>query len=144
MNWNKWNCGRNKSFPNHLLFTLGWAGSTLTSTRMDLLNPTLGKDASHLCLISTWPKKECTIVCMITWASLKNCMSTHAYYALLRVHQPMKGEGGGFLLNPKRRLFVGGTNTHTMVHSSLSQVLIWQEWEASLPDVGLSKFVWWE
>ena len=29
--------------------------------------------------------------------------------------------------------------THTMVHSSLGQVLIRQGWEASLPDVGLSK-----
>ena len=31
--------------------------------------------------------------------------------------------------------------THTMVHHSLSQVLIRQEWEASLPNVGLNKFV---
>ena len=29
--------------------------------------------------------------------------------------------------------------THTMVHHSLGQVLIKQGWEASLPDVGLSK-----
>ena len=31
--------------------------------------------------------------------------------------------------------------THTMVHNSLSQVLIRQEWEASLLNVGLNKFV---
>ena len=31
--------------------------------------------------------------------------------------------------------------THTMVHHSLGQVLIKQGWEASLPDVGLSKSV---
>ena len=31
--------------------------------------------------------------------------------------------------------------THTMVHISLSQVLIRLGWEASLPDVGLNKFV---
>ena len=27
---------------------------------MNLLNPTSGRDASHPCLISLWPKEECT------------------------------------------------------------------------------------
>ena len=31
--------------------------------------------------------------------------------------------------------------THIMIHHSLGQVLIRQGWEASLPDVGLNKFV---
>ena len=33
---------------------------------------------------------------------------------------------------------------HTMVHPSLAQVLIRQEWEASLPNVGLSNLCGWE
>ena len=57
--------GRNESFPNQILFVLGWAGSTLAPTRADLLNPTLGRDASHPCLISTWPKEGCIIVCVM-------------------------------------------------------------------------------
>ena len=32
---------------------------------MDLLNPTSGRDVSHPCLISTWPKEWCTTVCVI-------------------------------------------------------------------------------
>ena len=59
--------------PNQVLFTLGCARIDLRPTHTNLLNPTLGRDASYPCLISLWPK-----------------------------------EG----------------------------------WEASLPDVGLSKFVW--
>ena len=43
---------------------LRWARLTLAPTRMDLLNPTLGRDASHPYLISTLPKKGCTIVCL--------------------------------------------------------------------------------
>ena len=58
----------------------------------NLFNPTSGRDASHPCLISTWPKEGCTM-------------------------------------------------THTMVHLSLGQVLIRQGCEASLPNVGLNKFV---
>ena len=30
-----------------------------------LLNPTLGRDASHPCLVNTWPKEGCTIVCVM-------------------------------------------------------------------------------
>ena len=58
--------GRNKSFSNQVLSTLGWAGSTLAPTRKDLLNPTSKRDASHPCLISTWPKEGCTILCVCT------------------------------------------------------------------------------
>ena len=57
-------CKRNESFPNQVLFTLGWVGSTLAPTRTNLLNPTSGKDASHPCLINTWSKEDCTIVCV--------------------------------------------------------------------------------
>ena len=112
-------CGRNESFPNQVLSALGWAGSTLAPTRTNLLSPTLGRDTSHPCLISIWSKKLCTIVCVITWASLKNYTCTHAHYALLQVHRSTKGEGGGFPLNPKRRLFVGGTNLSPIRYCSL-------------------------
>ena len=60
----KHSCGRNESFPNQVLFALRMrrgADATLTN----LFNPTSGRDASHLCLISTWPKEGCTIVCVI-------------------------------------------------------------------------------
>ena len=62
-NNNNYNCGRNESFPNQVLFALKMnqgADATLTN----LFNPTSEKDASHPCLISTWPKEWCTIVCV--------------------------------------------------------------------------------
>ena len=65
------NCGRNKSFPNQVLFALGM-GRGVDATLTNLFNPTLGRDASHPCLISTWPKEGCIIVCVYR-ASLKNC-----------------------------------------------------------------------
>ena len=43
--------------PNQVLFTLGCARINLRPTHMNLLNPTLGRDASYLCLISLWPKE---------------------------------------------------------------------------------------
>ena len=58
-------CGRNKSFSNQVLFALGMdrgADTILTN----LFNPTSRRDAFHFCLISTWPKEGCTIVCVIT------------------------------------------------------------------------------
>ena len=60
-----WDCGRNEFFPNYVLFVLGM-GRGADATLTNLFNPTLGRDASHPCLISTWPKKGCTIVCVIT------------------------------------------------------------------------------
>ena len=74
-------CGRNESFPNHVLFVLGM-GRRANATLTNLFNPTSGRDASHPCLINTWPKEGCTIVCVMR-ASLKNCACTH--YALLRL-----------------------------------------------------------
>ena len=44
-------CGRNESFPNQVLFALGWAVLTLAPTRTSLFNLTLGRDSSHPCLI---------------------------------------------------------------------------------------------
>ena len=43
------------------------------------------------------------------------------------------------LINGDR--FIPPMITHTMLHYSLGQVLIRQGWEASLPNVGLSKSV---
>ena len=51
-------CGRTFVLtPNQVLFTLGCARIDLRPTHMNLLNPTLGRDASYLCLISLWPKE---------------------------------------------------------------------------------------
>ena len=98
-------CGRNKSFSNQVLFTLGWVGLTFALTRTNLLNLTSGRDNKgrrrlewHR-LLGPFPKQT-----IPDWGN--NC-SSHI--------------------------------THTMVHSSLGQVLIRQGWKASLPDVGLSK-----
>ena len=57
------NCGRNESFPDQILFTLRM-GRGADASLTNLFNPTSGRDASHPCLISTWPKEECTIVCV--------------------------------------------------------------------------------
>ena len=56
-------CGRNESFPNQVLFALG-IGREADAILKNLFNPTSGRDASHPCLISTWPKEGCTIVCV--------------------------------------------------------------------------------
>ena len=69
-------CGRNKSFHNQvLLFALGMDQGA-DATLMNLFNPTSGRGVSHPCLISTWPKEWCAIVCVM-WASLKNCACMH-------------------------------------------------------------------
>ena len=70
------NCGRNKSFPNQVLFALGM-GRGVDATLTNLFNPTLGRDASHPCLISTWPKEGCIIVCCDL--GIMNRYSTSAY-----------------------------------------------------------------
>ena len=111
-------CGSNESFQNQVLFALRM-GRRTDATLTNLFNFTSGRDTSHLCLISTWPKEWCTIVCVIMWASLKNCTSHHMHYALLRVHRLTKGEGRGFPLSPKRYLFVGGTNLSLIRYCSL-------------------------
>ena len=109
------------------MFALRWAGLTLAPTCMNLLNLTSRRDASHPCLISTWLKKGCTVVCVINLC---------------------RWEQGSTLPIPKRTILDWGKicsshkKAHTTVHHSLVQVLIRQGWEASLPDVGLSKFVW--
>ena len=56
-------CGRNESFPNKVLFALGM-GQGADATLTNLFNSTSGRDASHPCLISTWSKEGCTIVCV--------------------------------------------------------------------------------
>ena len=93
-----------------------------------LLNPTLGRDVSHSYLISTWPKEGCTIVCVM-WASFKNCACMHyALFCLGSTLWKQKGEGGGFPLNPKRHLFVGGTNL-----SSIRYYSLWEWVEKAMP-----------
>ena len=119
-------CGRNESFSNQVLSTLGWARSTLTPTRMDLFNLTSGRDASYPYLISTWPKEGCTIVC---GASLKNCVCMHYCTPLVGPSAlNQKGEGGGFSLNPKMHLFMGWTNLSPIRYCSL-----WEWAEESIP-----------
>ena len=72
-------CERNESFSNQVLFALGM-GRGADATLTNLFNPTSGRDASHPCLISTWPKEWCTIVCVIMggtnlspFMSITNC-----------------------------------------------------------------------
>ena len=70
----------------------------------------IGRDASHPCLISLWLKEGCTIVCVIMWARIRSAhwlvCTTHSFTYDLMGNS--KGEGGGFPLNPKMHLFVGG------------------------------------
>ena len=67
-------CGRTfVSASNQVLFALGRVRIDLRPTRTNLLNPTLGRDVSHPCLISLWPKERCTIVCV---NSLHSCSSS--------------------------------------------------------------------
>ena len=53
------------SNPNQVLFSLELVAWGIGLILKVLLNPTSGRDASHPCLISTWPKEECTIVCVM-------------------------------------------------------------------------------
>ena len=50
--------------PIRYCLSLGWARIDLRPTCMNLLNPTLGRDASYPCLISFWLKEGCTVVCV--------------------------------------------------------------------------------
>ena len=85
------------SNPNQVLSSSELAARDAGLILKVLLNPTLGKDASHPCLISTWPKEGCTIMCVIPEKVSKtavHCM----HYAL--------GEGG---LIPKRTILDWGS-----------------------------------
>ena len=116
------------SNPNQVLSSSELAARGTGLILKVLLNPTLGRDVSHLYLISTWPKEWCTIVCVM-WASLKNYACMH--YALFRLGSTLwkqKGEGGGFPLNPKRHIFVGGMNLSPIRYYSL-----WEWVEEPMP-----------
>ena len=95
-------------------------GREANATFTNLFIPTSGRDTSHPCLISTWPKEWCTIVCVISFPN-------QVLFAL------GMGWGANATLT---NLF-----NSTMVHPPLGQVLIRQRWKASLPDVELNKFV---
>ena len=83
-------------YPKKKLFALD-SGVTL----MDLFNPTLGRDASHFCLISIEPKEGCTNHVWY-WARLKNyelCMIALPYF--------FKSRGRwGFPLKPQKAHFL--------------------------------------
>ena len=53
------------SNPNKVLFSLELVAWGVGLILKILLNPTSGRDVFHHCLISTWPKEECTIVCVM-------------------------------------------------------------------------------
>ena len=108
---------RESKNPIRYRLSLGWVRTDLRLIRTNLLNPILGRNASHPCLISLWLKEGCTIVCV--------SRSLPIPYLI----------GGRDESSPTKWI------THTTVHPSLDQKLIRQGWEASLPDVGLSKFV---
>lgn len=79
-NNNNW--GRNKSFPNQVLFALGM-GWGADATLMNLFNPTSGRDASHPCLINTWP---------MVHSSLGQVLVSRGVHGSVRV---------GFMPNPR-------------------------------------------
>ena len=87
----------------------------------DLLNPISGRDASHSCLISLWPIKG---IVRFGWQSLRH-VRQHA--------SPLQTTCASSFWDLLYYTCV------VVVHSSLGQRLIWHEWEASLPNVGLSK-----
>ena len=78
--------------PNQVLFSSELAARDTGLILKVLLNPMLKRDASHPCLISTWPKKGWTIVCVIPEQVSKT--------AVHRMHYAL-GEGG---LIPKRTI----------------------------------------
>ena len=51
--------------PNQVLSSSELAARDAGLILKVLLNPTSGRDASYSCLISTWPKEGCTIVCVM-------------------------------------------------------------------------------
>ena len=68
------------SNSNQVLFSSELAAQGVGLILKVLLNPTLGGDASHPCLISTWPKEGCTIVCVITLEKYyTKCNTLHTF-----------------------------------------------------------------
>ena len=60
------------SNPNQVLFSSELAARGAGLILKVLLN-LMGRDASHLCLISTWPKEGCTIVC-VNLSPIRYCL----------------------------------------------------------------------
>ena len=91
-------CERNESFPNQILFALGMARGT-DATLTNLFNSTLGRDASHPYLISTWPKEGCTIVYVII-EQVSKTVAHRMHYALLSKSNKLAGGRWGFSFKP--------------------------------------------
>ena len=80
-------CERNEYFPNQILFALEM-GQGVDATLTNLFNPISGRDASHLCLINTWPKEECTIDISprYTWLRKYSLLSRHLCLYMMSEH----------------------------------------------------------
>ena len=111
----------------------------LHPTRMNLLDPTSGRDTSHLCLINLWPKEWYTVVCVCVHVSKnKICTSTRMHYALLHVRPHGRSERGrwGFPLKPQKAHF------HTCYSTPFLRPKAYKARVGGVsPLVGLSKFV---
>ena len=89
--------GRNESIPNQVL----------SSSEMALSFSSQGFAQSHI------GERRLPHMCS---SGLKNCHMPVC--SALGWHQPQRSsprEGGGFPLNPKRRIFVGGTNLSPII-----------------------------
>ena len=72
----------------------------------NLFNPTMGRDASHPCLISTWPKEGYIIVCVITEQGSKTTAHRMHYALLSKFTKVVEGKVG-FPLKPQNAPFCG-------------------------------------
>ena len=73
--------------PNQVLFSSELAARGIGLILKVLLNPISGRNVSHPCLISTWPKEWCTIMCMIV--GHKNLGKVHVPHVVSMVEEPI-------------------------------------------------------
>ena len=114
-----WSCGRVSCLSPQLAGIIRF-GSYLP----DLFNPTSGRDASHMCLISLSPRHMCTTT---TQCGRVSCISPQLEGIVCF------GSCLTDLFNP--------TSGRDTSHMCLGHKLIRHMWEASLPNVGLNKSV---
>ena len=85
--------------PNQVLFSSELAARDTGLILKVLLNPMLKRDASHPCLISTWPKKGWTIVCVIPEQVSKTAVH-RMHYTLLSKSNKLVGGRWQFPFKP--------------------------------------------
>ena len=75
------------SNPNQVFSSSVFAARGIGLILKVLLNPISGRNVSHPCLISTWPKEWCTIMCMIV--GHKNLGKVHVPHVVSMVEEPI-------------------------------------------------------